>query len=232
MRRLNPMTWQDMVAGVKEEFLGSKHTQNIALSLAALLVLVGGYLGYRWYVQQREERAQLVFAAAVDLAQQALKSESDQQAGSVTWQDVEMAFKIGYDQNKSSYLAPYFLAFQAEALLRQRRQEEALSLMNEVLSQLSTSDQLYDQYFLKRACIKLDSTDEQIKKQGLDELTSIADKADSLFKEPAEYYLGEYYWANQQFDKARDTWLALTAENTKGEPSVWKEAAIAKLNQF
>lgn len=227
------MTWQDALDAVKEEFLGSKYTKIIVVAVVVTLVSVGGYLGYRWYIQQREERAQLVFAAAVELAQQALKSESDQQAGNVTWQDVEMAFKIGYDQNQRSYLAPYFLAFQAEALLRQQRQEEALGLMNEVLSQLSKSDQLYDQYYIKRACIKLDSTDEQAKKQGLDELKAIAEKKNSLFQEPAQYYLGEYYWATQQFDQARDAWLKLTTDQpTKGERSVWYEAAVAKLNQF
>jgi len=171
------MVFRDMYAAIKtvvrelyvEGFVRNKKAGKLAkdtIIMAVLLgVAVGGFYLYKYYTHSKEATAQKVLSECLE--------EYERAAGGMgSWYDVEVALEMGYEQNSGSNLAPYFLAYKADAMLEQDKKKEALEVMKEALEKMLPTDDLYGVYNLKFALIKLDSDTE--KQEGLALLQEIA----------------------------------------------------------
>ncbi|BDC34638.1 hypothetical protein Noda2021_05960 [Candidatus Dependentiae bacterium Noda2021] len=140
----------------------------------------------------------------------------------------------GYEKNKSTGLAPYFLGIRADALVEQGNYQEALALLESMTNSLPTSSALYYPYKTKYALIKLDHVDDQEKTAALNELQSLAYDASNSNADYALYYLGEYFWQNNETEQAVKTWRDLEStfkSDTKNGQSPWALLAQYKLQQ-
>jgi hypothetical protein len=185
--------------------INSKKAQRFAYwkqvkILIALILLAGvGILTYRWYTIRREKAAQTIFFECLEQHSKAMQGDD------VQWQTMIGMWHRGYDMNKSSYLAPYFLTHEAEALMHADKKEEALTTMQEALNRMSKSSPLYYAYELKLLLMQWDMQGDL----NIEKLRTLAYNQHNNFKDAAEYYLGLYYWINNNFDDAGWAWQSL-----------------------
>jgi hypothetical protein len=109
----------------------------------------------------------------------------------------------------------------------------ALGVMDDVVVAMPSTDPVRPLFALKRALIRLDSSDTALQEQGLHELTALAQDAANICSDAAQFYLGQYYWSIDQLDKAQTVWQQLVAQRRvePGMSSPWAELASAKLTQ-
>jgi len=206
------MVFQDMYVALKtvirelyvKGFVKNKKAGKLAkdtIIMAVLLgVAVGGFYLYKYYTHSKEATAQKVLSECLE--------EYERAAGGMgSWYDVEVALEMGYEQNSGSSLAPYFLAYKADAMLEQDKKRQATEVLKQALEKMSPTDDLYGVYNLKLALMELDQ--ESSKQEGLKLLEEIAQKDDSG-KAGALYNLGAYYWDQDNLEKAKEYFEKLT----------------------
>lgn len=204
--------------------------KNLLIGALVLLACTAlSFTAYKMHVHSREQAAQKTFSECLEEYYKMVGGAKVEQ-----WQEIENAFAVGYERHKSASLAPYFLAFQAEALVQQKKQTEALVLMDKLLAALSHASPLYSNYATKRALMKLDLADQAQQKVGLEELTHLAHDKNNNAKDVALFYLGYYFWSNNDLVAAKKEWTELAAINSKDSkyPSVWAQMADMKLQQL
>jgi tetratricopeptide (TPR) repeat protein len=182
------------------------------------LVLVGAgvlsYCGYSWYAASRERLAEKDFSSYVQQYYMALSAPEG-----AAWGQLASLFDVGYAQHRSSELGPYFLAFQAEALLQQNNYQQALEVLQTLLKALPESSPFYALFRVKYNLVILDQPEHPDKQAALDALREIAsDKTNSAF-EGALFYLGRYYFAQHDLEKAQTFWQELRATAVDENPS-------------
>lgn len=201
------------------------HIRILAIVIAVVLV---GFFSYRWYQVRRDAAAQYAFAYAMEEFMQM----RDAKTGS--WDAVEQVFKTGYEQHGSSNIAPYFLAFQAQALVYQDKKQEALELFDKIHTLIPASSPLSNLYKVQRMLLMIDSKDQGQHDAGLQELIDLAHDTKNKFRDEALYYLGLYYAGLGDNEHARAEWNLLTqAFTAQGQTgSVYAELAQARLEQI
>lgn len=189
----------------------------------------GAFFALNWYFGKQADKAQRMYSEAADQYHKAI-------AGYTTaWEDLEFIAQAGYDRYKNSLFGPYLLNFKAEAQLSQKKDEQALETVEKMVNTLDRSSVLYPFYKTKLALMKLDSADPATQDKGLKELEVLAyDKRNGNYDQ-ALYYLGLYYWIEDNKEKAVSTWRHLVQElgayeNEKASP--WATLAEDKLNEL
>lgn len=199
-------------------------------ALAAIVLVTALYVGYQWYVTSREQKAQQLFSLYMqDFASQ--KASHDQEG----LQRVERLFAEGHTQYRSSALAPYFLAMQAEVQLQQDKQDEALATLHMVVTSLPSSSPMLPLFKTKHALVALDSKDESIRNVGLQELMSVARDTHFAYNDMALFYLGRYYWSQNDLQEAKKIWqelVDLRSLDQAASPSPWAHEAQQALKQL
>lgn len=193
----------ESVSQYKNE-MSKPRARALMLVLAVVLVGFSSFWGYRWYINNREATAQKTFSEAMQLYNNAWDNPN-------TWSDVSSALSMGHDQNSSSYLAPFFQFFQAQALVQQGKQAEAIALMDNTLKKLSASSSFLPSYKTKLALMKLDVDDQAVRAEGLKLLEQQANNANSGAQAMALFHLGFYHWHTQDTEKSRNAWQKLIA---------------------
>jgi tetratricopeptide (TPR) repeat protein len=190
------------------------HLRYAALILAFIGLGAISYAGYSWYNASRERMAEKDFSSYVQQYYRALSAPQ-----SAAWDQLASLFDVGYVQHRSSELGPYFLAFQAEALLQQNKYQEALDVLKNLLSALPESSPFYALFRVKYNLILLDQPEHSGHQAALEALREIgSDKTNSAF-EGALFYLGRYYFAHHDLEKARAFWQELRATAVDENPS-------------
>ena len=189
---------------------------GIVLGVAAL----GG--GFMWYRMHREDNARQAFVQAFDMLENA---RSEKTEGS--WNDVEQAFRHGFNEYRNSSLAGYFLVYESQALLEQGNHDQACAVLEQAIDYMPYS-QLYDSYSLRLALMQIDATDPQLQERGYNELKALAYDEHNALRSMALYYYGLYYYNQQDRESAQTVWNDLFAA-FDGETSPWVERAQAKL---
>ncbi len=218
-----------MISGVKEVVSSfaleqkkkNKYVGPILTGIAVFLIAGVGYLLYRWYYVNAQQKAQMQFARCV----------AAYEAKDANWQNVEQMCKNGAEQYSSSALAPYFLAYQADALVQQGKRDQALEVFDSVVKKTSKSSYLYHLLKMKHALLALDSADTTRQIQGLAELIEVAHDDKNINRDAALYHLGSYYWATDKQDDARTVWGELVElfRHEVHSPSLWAQQAKEKL---
>lgn len=213
------------------------YAKGLGVALAVLLVGFGSYYTYHYVSSSREQAAYKALAESYDFFDQAVASDNgkDKEKNMHVWRDVEVSFKTGYELNKNSSLAPYFLAFQAETQIRQGELEKAVTTMDHMMSALKKDSPLFALYSVKRALMKMDVSDENIKGQGLEELIALANEEVNPNRDMALYYLGEYYWSKDDYAKAHVAWRYLKDMESQGKsptPSPWFDLVKSRVEDL
>lgn len=215
-----------VVGNSKSSTGGFKYTKELYAGLVIALVIGAAGSGYHWYSHVQEQRAHKILADCMHEYDKAVSGVQD-------WSSVEQAFTLGYEKHSGSSLAPYFLAYKADVLIKQNKKDEAVVIFDTMAEQLSVSSPLYNPYMTKRALVKMDMTDELTRKVGLQELTTLANDTTNSHRDMALYYLGLYYWAAQDIKQAQGIWTNLVALQTESKESrsPWAVLVETKLLQ-
>ena len=224
----------DLVISVQQSmdrgFKKTNYMVPMVMGIGVLLLGTGIYFGYRWYTVSREQQAQKIFSEYMQDYGLAHKANN-----AAEWQRIEALFAYGYSTYRSSNIAPYFLAMQADVQLKQGKHNEALATLNSLISALPSSSSMAPVFKTKHALISLDSKDETIRNSGLQELVAVARDTHYGYNDMALFYLGRYYWSQNNVDEAKKIWQELVdmrLSDQTAAPSPWVQEAQQKLKQL
>jgi len=198
-----------------------------ALGAFAILIGMGLWWVYAGYSGQKEKDAQKTLASCIELYDQAASAN----ANSIPWSTVETACKRAHEEYANSAIAPYFLGYQAEALLKQNKIEEAITVMTAMMNSMFKSSPLYYIYGTKLALVQMDSADSAVHAQGLKRLEDLAADTNNEQRDEALYYAGLYYWQHNDTAKAKEAWQALAGISSpdEGASSPWMQLVASRL---
>lgn len=211
-----------MVTRMTQDLLNDKRIKYLSILLLIGGLLLAGWFGYKWYVDRYEQAAYKDLSESIDGYNKVLSNPSPEK-----WVDVEQAFEVGSKRHSKSVLYPYFLAFEADALIHQNKKEQAITVMNDMLGRLSNKQPLYYLYAIKRALIKVDSADTNVQQEGEKELAALSSDASNPIRDMALYHAGLDAWHKGDKIKAEKLWKDILG---LGNPnSNWYQLAQAKL---
>ena len=203
----------------------------LIFSIVILGLGYGGYWGYSYYRSSIEQKAQQSFSECMHVYRNALAGWQGQDSSKKNmnaWKEVEIAARLGYEHNFYSYLAPYFLMFQADALRYQGQHSQAVKILDDAMSKISY--QPFKKLFgIKRALMLMDS--QATFDNGFDQLKELATGEKHDFQDMALFYLGSYYLSRNDSTHAREFFNKLTHDFLKDQKeetrSVWALQAEA-----
>lgn len=202
-------------------YANDKNVMRVVALVAFLVVL---FFARKLWMINREQSAQYDFSALMTEFE-TVSREKDPQ-----WSSLLEKFETQYKKHSSSSLLPYYLGYKVQILLAQDKKEEALVALDKMITDLSGSP-LIALYEMERALIQLDVDDAKLNEIGLDTLKTLAQDKDNMHRDGAQYYLGRYYWANNQVADARAIWQQLVDEqrDEKMAPSPWVDQVQQQL---
>jgi len=219
-----------------------KYKKEAILIVGGCLALIALGVGYSFYRSGLQKKAQKSFAhslkffdAVVNTPESKQEDVLDLDAEFFTtekekWTKVESEFKKGYQNNKSSGIAPFFLAHQAEALVNLGRLSDAIDVLKNAVKMMdSSSTKTY--YEVKLALMKLDSGNPDMINEGLNTLKTISLEERNSAHAMVLYRLGEHFWYAKNNNEAKNYWnqLVLKYGKTSKQPSWWAQKANQKL---
>lgn len=199
--------------------LVEKYTKE--LLIAGLVVAGIGYGAY-YYHQSRTAKVQAGSSSLLETFEELERAYST----TGDWKEVEIAAKTGFQAHKGSLLASYFLVVQAQALAQQGNASEAVALLDTAIAQLSADFSLRYLFQTTQAQIKLDSQEQALKEHAVEQLTTLSQDSNNIFRDKALYYLMEHYKAQGNAEKADALAVQLQKfVSSDKEPSPWAQAA-------
>ncbi|MBA2307123.1 hypothetical protein H0W26_03255 [Candidatus Dependentiae bacterium] len=184
-----------------------------------------GYAGYSWYRNAKEAAAYKDLSESLDgYAKAAASSSLAQRSSANQWAEVQQAFEIGAQSHSSSVLYPYFLAYQADALLQQEKDAEALSLMDKAVASMDKTHPLYYAYALKDGLMNSDSSDPSRVQKGRELVQTLANDNANPLQDMARYYSALGARSRGEIDVAQQRLQQLIATGNEG--SVWYQKAL------
>ncbi len=186
-------------------------------------VAAAGIYGYRWYQAGKERAAYKEFVESVE-AYEHITTLADVEK---ELQDSERAFHVGAEAHRSSALYPFFLAFEADALIRLGNIAQAAALLDTAVNHMDKQHPLYYLYALKAALVKIDTQDATLEKEGRASLDSLASMEANPLQDMARYYAG--LDADTKGDRARAVsyYEKIMAQSSKD--SYWYQLADEKV---
>lgn len=210
-------------------FGAGKHSEKILryglMLLGAGVLCVLLFWAYRWYVISREEGVQKIFS------EQVIEFGKARTEGQ--YETMALDFKSGHDQYANSHVAPYFTAYEVDALLKLGKKEEALAALDELIASLSSSNPLMSVYKIKRALLKSDFDDTATREAGLKELQELANDKKNQNRDLAQFYLGLHYYVADDLSQAKKIWQELIEFSLESKnPSPWADQAKQRLESL
>lgn len=187
------MTLKETINGYIKDFLRQRREYQLLIGAVCLaLIGTGGYFAYRWHSNQKQRLAQVAFTDSLEMYHQALAAtfaEKSERPKADLWDEVALAFRLAYEQNKNSTYAPFFLLYQAQASAFQGSIEQALALVEQARSLLPRSSHFHYLVGVTQALLKLRTSEEQ----GIASLQQLASDPKNSLAVMAQYYCGEYF---------------------------------------
>lgn len=213
-----------------KNFLTDKNNRLFAVALAIVLLAGLAYMGYKYHYRGVQRAAQKDFAQAMQTYNEAVTGQAKKEN---IWNEVEFAFKTGYEQNKSSSFAPFFLAYQSEALLKLNNKEEAYKVLTQAIDSMKSKSPFSYFYQVKQALMQIDMNQEE---NGVKHLQNLANDTNNQFTDLANYYLGEYYWSKNDISNAQKHFELVSKPSLENKDqkteSPWVHYAQEKLEQL
>ncbi len=199
------------------------HVRLVIMGLSLVALGIAVWFAYGWYHDYSEQQAHKDFSESVEDYHKLVSGKPDQQA----WHDLGEAFALRAKKHGRSSLAPYFLAYQAEALLAQDKREDAAQVLEQALKKMSKNSPMYYAYASKLALVKLDAKQEEMRAQGKKELEQLSQDSENPMKDMALYYEGYAAFTAGDMAKAEAIWKQLFTPSYA--QSVWTQLASTKL---
>lgn len=205
----------------------NKYFKYIMLTVGLCAFFGALFIGHHLFKKRNLEHA------SASLMECVVKFNETVDATSPNWDEVIAICKKNKNDHRSSQLAPYFDLICSNALLKKGFSEEALVLMEQAAS---TSERNDISYLIKTkyALMLLENNDEALRSKGLENLIALSEDTKNNTRDMALYQLGRYFFAINDFNKAKDTWSQLLTINTMvtSSPSPWTTLAQQKINQI
>ena len=227
-----------MQAIIKEwwrELVRDKNSFYTTCLLAAAVVGFGSWKGYGWYVERREQSAQLAMAEALEEYYKAFSSimlgKDSQEVVGQRIDDARIAFETVLARHGNANTACYAHAFDADIAWYAGEKERALISMQRAVDRASVPS-VRDMFKTKYALMLLDSENSE---KGLEILSTLAHDPKNRVADYAAYYLGYYHWIKGNAQAARDAWAVLETFASDARPegtSPWLKSAQGKLAQI
>ena len=197
------------------DFINS-HVKHLCMLFSFFMLIIGLFFAHKLWVSHREGAAQYDFSALITEYETMLREKDAQ------WSELLEKFEKNYTKHSNSSLLPYYVGYKGQILLHQDKKEEALTTLDTMIKDM-TGSSLVTLYEIERALIQLDSNTNELQNAGLKTLQSLAADKDNMYRDSAQYYLGSYYWAHNEIDKAHEVWQQLVSEqrDEKLAPSPW-----------
>src|SRR5205807_5130021 len=116
-----------------------KRTWRIVQALAVAGLLAVFCMAYRWHRVRSEREAQREFAGCLREYTNTLAA----QTGHQNWNMIVGLFELGAQKYNNTSLAPFFMAYQAQALIKTNKLSEAATIMDGAVSLLSADHDFY-----------------------------------------------------------------------------------------
>lgn len=219
-----------------------KYKKEAILIIGICLAFIALGIGYSFYRSGVQKKAQKSFAHSLKFFDARVNTPESKQEDILDldselfttekekWTKVEAEFKKGYQNNKSSGIAPFFLAYQSEALLNLGKLNDAIDVLKNAVKMMdSSSAKTY--YEVKLALMKLDSGNSDMINEGLNTLKTISLEEKNSAHAMVLYRLGEHFWYAKNYNEAKNYWnqLILKYGKTAKQPSWWAQKANQKL---
>lgn len=203
-------------------FVDTRRGQRIVIGASAAVLGVAALAGaYYWYGKSLNERAQKAFMESMTEFEQALT----QQEG-ISWSDVERTLEVGSREFSGSSFGPYFKVFQADAVERQNKHEDAVALVKDAVAKMAPKNPLYDLYRTKLALMLMDSKEAALHNEGAALLKTLAETTTNNYRDMALYYLGLYARVQDDTAAMQAYWSQLVRDF--GADSVWVALVTAQ----
>lgn len=213
-----------------KNFLSDKYNRLFSLVFALILFGFLVFTGYKCYYRSIQRSAQKDFSQAMQTYNEAVNGQTKKEN---IWDEVEFAFKTGYEHNKSSSFAPFFLAYQSEALLKLNNKEESYKVLTQAVEAMQSKSPFSYFYQVKQALMEIDLNQED---KGVKHLETLADDTNNIFADLANFYLAEYYWSKDDISNSKKYFsLAskLAAENKDSKTNApWVQYSQERLEQL
>lgn len=205
------------------DIMSNKRLSYGAVLIVGLGLVAATFYGYRWYRAGQEQAAYKDLAESID-AYERITTLADAEKELM---DSERAFHVGAEAHRSSVLYPFFLAFEADALTRLGKVQEAAVLLDKAVKLMDQKNPLYYLYALKAALVKIDTQDATLEKEGRASLDSLASTAANPLQDMALYYGG--LDADTKGDRARAISKYKEIITHGKQDSYWYQQADAKV---
>ena len=201
------------------------NAKPLLVVFSCVMAMIFLFFAYKWWIVKRERAAQYDFAFLMT-EYDAMSREKEPQ-----WDVLLEKFEKNYEKHSYSSLLPYYLGYKVQILLAQDKKEEALETLHKMITGIVPSSPMLAMYEMERALIQLDSDDVQLKEVALQTLKNLANNSTNMFRDSAQYYLGCYYWSQNNIEEAREIWQQLVDEqrDEKMAPSPWVDQVQAQL---
>lgn len=202
-------------------------TMSVFLGVALFFAMVYGIFGA--CISCRERAALKGFSEVIGLYDQAKHNPEKE----TNWSGIAKMFEDQYQTNKNAYIAPYFLLFQADSLLRAGDFDRACVIMKEA-TQEAQSQPLSSLIALKQYLLELDSLDQEKQEQAIEKMRVLGADISNIYADAALYHLGRYFLIKNRIDDARATLIDLfdRYESDQVSPSPWVSKAYVLLQQI
>jgi tetratricopeptide (TPR) repeat protein len=220
---MSVQVWYQRILGNEKQRM--LYTKYATFALCGALVLTGLFFARKWYVVYREREAQAVLAEYIH-------KSHDSNASLAA---VEMLFQQGAQEQNGSYLEPYFSLFQANAMIKEGKLDDAIGVMTNAIARMASDNLLLPLFEIKQALMQLDSALEATQEVGLKKLTELAQRVNNQYADMASFFLGNYYWSMNKLDEAKTVWQGLIEAQRKEQmvaSSPWAQLAQMKLQQI
>lgn len=217
------MTFADALTATSHWLSHPRNTRKLVIAGFSLVVGILLWVSYDTYCVYRERKAHAVFTESVYLFNEALADSSNPHR----WQDVTTIFERAYENNKGSVLAPYFQAYQADAMVHDGKPAEAIALLESAVKQMRTP--FAAMYATKLAIFRIDHGDEAAKATGLAGLDALGRDVKNPVRDVALYYRGLIPYVAGNVMEAELFWAPLMREF--GANSLWAQKAAMHLGR-
>lgn len=241
-------SWIDRLQGKpKPEHPLIRYGTPILFTALMCAPLFATYLGYRWYSNNYEQRAQYACSQLIDEylklsdsgSSRGLSDEVLAKSEAIAEPDLKaVSFELfakkawaTYAAHKRSAVAPYIGLLAVDAELKLGKHEEAVAGMDQLVAATAHNKIAGDLFKIKQALLMIDSANPNTQEAGFKNLALLADNTDNPHRDYALYQLGLYHWNNNDVQNARVAWQELveSQEVELRAPSPWVEGAAEKL---
>lgn len=217
------------------KFLGFVKNEKIIKLLEYIFlisfVIIPSFFIYKYYIKKRESKAELFLAESLVEYNKAIQLElqgSTDKSIKLAWDNAQAIFQLGQEKNSSASLADYMGVFNAQALARLGKTEDAIKVLKKSLKNIDCS--LYtDIYNTFEALIIIESGDSF----GYEKLKALAFDLNNSQKAMAAYFLGCYELSIGNKDQAILAFTSVGAAiESQDTTSAWKSLAQDQLAEL